>query len=44
MRTFLIRRLLLMLPLILGISILSFAILKLAPGDPASLNASLNKE
>ena len=44
MRQFLIRRLLLMLPLILGISILSFGILKLAPGDPASLNASLNSK
>jgi peptide/nickel transport system permease protein len=42
MRKFLIRRLLLMIPLILGISILSFSIMKLAPGDPATLNVNLN--
>lgn len=42
MRHFLIRRLALMIPLLLGISLLSFGILKLAPGDPASLNVNLN--
>lgn len=42
MRHFLIRRLFLMIPLLLGISLLSFGILKLAPGDPASLNVNLN--
>lgn len=44
MRKFLIRRLLLMIPLVLGISILTFAILKLSPGDPASLNVALNSK
>jgi peptide/nickel transport system permease protein len=44
MRKFLIRRLLMMIPLILGISILTFAILKLAPGDPATLSVNLNSK
>ena len=44
MRKYLIRRLLMMVPLILGISILTFAILQLAPGDPASLSVSLNSK
>ena len=42
MRKFLIRRFLLMIPLIVGISILSFSIMKLAPGDPATLNVNLS--
>jgi len=42
MRQFLIRRVLLMVPLILGISILSFLIMHLAPGDPATLSVNLN--
>jgi peptide/nickel transport system permease protein len=42
MRKYLIRRLLMMIPLVFGISILTFAILKLSPGDPASLSVSLN--
>ncbi len=34
MRTFLIRRALLMIPVVLGISIIIFALIHLAPGDP----------
>ncbi|MGC1273604.1 MAG: ABC transporter permease [Planctomycetaceae bacterium] len=37
MGTYLLRRLLLMVPTMLGIIVLSFLIMKLAPGDPASL-------
>ncbi len=42
MRNFILRRLLMMAPLLLGISILSFTIIKLAPGDPASLSVNMN--
>src|ERR1019366_1736721 len=42
MRKFILRRLLMMVPLLLGISILSFLIMHLAPGDPATLNAAMN--
>ncbi len=31
-----------MVPLLLGISLLSFAIMQLAPGDPAALNVAMN--
>ncbi len=44
MRKYVLRRLLMMAPLILGISVLTFAILKLSPGDPATLSASLNSK
>lgn len=44
MRKYILRRLLMMIPLILGISILTFAILKLSPGDPATLSVSLNSK
>ncbi len=44
MRKYLIRRFLMMIPLLLGISILSFSIMKLAPGDPASLSVNLNSK
>ncbi len=37
MRSYFIRRLVLMIPTLLGISIISFLIIQLAPGDPASL-------
>ena len=37
MRSYFVKRLLLMIPTLLGISIVSFAIIHLAPGDPASL-------
>jgi peptide/nickel transport system permease protein len=42
MRNFLLRRLLLMVPLMLGITVLSFGIMQLAPGDPATLDAAMN--
>ncbi|MCY8499094.1 diguanylate cyclase, partial [Bacillus atrophaeus] len=37
MVTYVIRRTLMSLPILLGITILSFAIMKAAPGDPMSL-------
>lgn len=42
MRKFLLRRLLLMVPLLLGISVISFLIMHLAPGDPAAMDAAMN--
>src|SRR6185369_6026480 len=42
MRKYLIRRLIMMVPLLLGITLLSFSIMQLAPGDPASLKAAMN--
>ena len=37
MKTYLLKRLLLMLPSILGITVITFAIIHLAPGDPAAM-------
>jgi len=42
MRNFLLRRFLLMVPLMLGITVLSFGIMQLAPGDPATLDVAMN--
>ena len=42
MKKYILRRLLLIPPMLLGISIISFVIMQLAPGDPASLNAAMN--
>ena len=42
MRKYILRRLMLIPPMLLGISIISFIIMQLAPGDPASLNAAMN--
>ena len=42
MITYIIRRLLGIIPLLLGITIISFAIIHLAPGKPVSLQQSLN--
>lgn len=42
MRRYLLRRLLLMIPLLLGISMLTFLIIQLAPGDAAVLDASMD--
>ncbi len=39
MARYIIRRLLLMIPLLIGISVISYAIIILAPGDPAKLLA-----
>ncbi len=36
------KRLLLMIPVLLGITIISFAVMKMAPGDPTSLLTDLN--
>jgi peptide/nickel transport system permease protein len=38
MTTYIIRRLLLMIPTLLGITIMVFAISRIAPGDPVSLS------
>jgi peptide/nickel transport system permease protein len=43
-KKFILRRLLMMVPLLLGISIISFGIMQLAPGDPASLSAAMNQK
>ena len=37
MRTYLLKRILLMIPTLLGITIITFAIVRLAPGDPATM-------
>ena len=42
MLTYIIRRLLSAIPLLLGITIISFAVIKLAPGKPVLLQYSLN--
>lgn len=44
MRKYVLRRLLMMIPLLLGISLLFFAIMQLAPGDPAALNVAMNSK
>ncbi len=45
---YLTKRLLMMIPVLLGITIISFGVMKLAPGDPTSLftdlNPNMNKE
>lgn len=37
MRTYLLKRLLLMIPTLIGITVISFLIIQMAPGDPATL-------
>ncbi|MBI4459135.1 MAG: ABC transporter permease [Acidobacteria bacterium] len=37
MKTYILKRLLLMIPTLLGITVITFAIIRLAPGDPAAL-------
>ncbi len=48
MGKYLFKRLLLMIPILFGITIVSFGVMKIAPGDPVSLytdmNPNLNKE
>ena len=39
MKTYLIKRLLLIIPTLIGITIISFIIIRLAPGDPAEMRA-----
>jgi len=42
MTLYIAKRLLLMIPVLLGITIISFAVMKMAPGDPTSLLTDLN--
>ncbi len=42
MARFLFKRVLLMIPIVLGITIISFGVMKIAPGDPISLYTDLN--
>jgi peptide/nickel transport system permease protein len=42
MGSYLIKRLLMMIPVLLGITLISFAVMKMAPGDPTSLVTDLN--
>jgi peptide/nickel transport system permease protein len=48
MALYLTKRILLMIPILLGVTIISFGVMKLAPGDPTSLvtdlNPNMNKE
>ena len=37
MKTYILKRLLLMIPTMLGITVITFAIIRLAPGDPAAM-------
>jgi len=42
LRRYIVRRLLLLVPLLLGVSVLTFALIHLAPGDPLSTQFGLN--
>ncbi|MEJ2716226.1 MAG: ABC transporter permease [Deltaproteobacteria bacterium] len=42
MGSYLIKRLLMMIPVLLGITIISFAVMKMAPGDPTMVLTDLN--
>lgn len=44
MRRYVIKRLLLMAPMLIGISFILFAVMHLAPGDPSSIRYGLNPE
>lgn len=44
MKAYLLRRVLVMVPLLFGISLIMFLIMHLAPGDPASMRYGLNPE
>ena len=44
MKTYIIKRLLVMIPTMLGITIITFAIIRLAPGDPAALKIGNSAE
>jgi peptide/nickel transport system permease protein len=44
MIVYLFKRLLLMIPLLLGITIISFAVIHLAPGEPTDLQTQMNPE
>jgi len=42
MRPYLLRRLLGIIPILFGITLISFAVIRLAPGEPVSIESSLN--
>ncbi|NQT32787.1 MAG: ABC transporter permease [Candidatus Omnitrophica bacterium] len=44
MKNYIIKRLLLVIPMLLGISLILFLVMHLAPGDPASIKYGLNPE
>ncbi len=44
MSRYILKRLILMIPVLLGITIISFTVMKLAPGDPTSLVTDLNPQ
>ena len=44
MRAYIIKRILLMIPTLFGITLISFSIIRLAPGDPAVLKARAGSE
>ena len=44
MTVYLLKRLLLMIPLLLGITIISFTVIHLAPGEPTDLQTQMNPE
>ncbi|MDP8258613.1 MAG: ABC transporter permease [Candidatus Aadella gelida] len=44
MKKYIIKRILLIIPMLLGISIIMFAVMHLAPGDPASIRYGMNPE
>ena len=44
MIAYLLKRMLLMIPLLLGITIISFAVIHLAPGEPTDLQTQMNPE
>ena len=44
MRRYIIKRLILIIPMLVGISLIMFVIMHLAPGDPASIRYGLNPE
>lgn len=42
MSSYLAKRLLLMIPLLIGITLISFVVMHLAPGEPTDLQTDLN--
>ena len=44
MKRYIIKRILLILPMLIGISLIMFVVMHLAPGDPASIRYGLNPE
>ena len=44
MRKYILKRILLIIPMLLGISLILFIVMHLAPGDPASVRYGLNPD